>query len=199
MLNLTDPGLVTTTTDIDKFATAIGALKAGGRSDCNEPTFGPIIRALENSVRRSAIYVFTDAPASDEGRLAEAQSLIAEKDIEVNFVLTPGCTRKKQLTKDTRYTGRALYHYLAAYSGGQVLEVEENEVTAVTRLVSTSARRTHATILRRASPRGFTGTLRFPVDDTVEELVMIVSSDSHYVKITTPSGETHVRVCMYRA
>lgn len=184
------------TTDIDRFTSEIGALQAAGRSDCSEPAFGAVLRALEHSVRRSAVYVFTDAPASDEGRLVEAQALIAEKDVEVNFVLTPGCTREKKLGRDARYTGRALYHYLAAYSGGQVLEVEEEEVAAVARLVSTSARRTHATVARRAGHAGFTGTLRFPVDDTVEELVVIVGSDSAYVKITTPSGEIHTHACL---
>ena len=185
-----DPGVVIETTNIDEFIGAIASLRLSyGRGDCIEPAFGAIIRALEHSLPRSAIYVFTDAPAGDEARLVEVQALISRKDVEVNFVLTPGCTSVKHMSRKARYTGRALYRYVAAFSGGQVLEVDASEVTAVTRLVSTSARRTHTTILHETGSGGFSDSFNFPVDETVEEVVVIVSGDSPVVHVITPLGE----------
>ena len=169
-----------------EFTAAVGDLISTGASDCSEPTFGAIVRALQQSLPRSSIFVFTDALASDEGRFAEAQALVTKKDIEVNFILTPGCARRR---RSRRASGRDLYRFLASFSGGQVLNVAADEVASLSRLVGTSARRTHTSIsLPRDGSLSFSGSIPFLVDASVREVVVIANGVSLSTTVTTPAG-----------
>ena len=178
------------TNNATKFTAAIGDLSATGASDCSEPTFGAIVRALQQSLPRSSIFVFTDAPASDESRFAEAQALVTKKDIRVNFILTPGCARRRRSIRDRRTSGRDLYRFLATFSGGQVLNVPVNEVASLSRLVGTSAQRVRSVLFHAISTTntnfGFNSTL--DVDSTVKEALIIASGGSLTVDLFTPSG-----------
>ena len=85
------------TGNIDNFLNAVGQLNAeGGAGDCPEPSIGALIRAIRASEPNSPIYVYTDAPPSDPNRLAEAQALISEKGVTVNYGLTDGCSKKRK-------------------------------------------------------------------------------------------------------
>ena len=187
---LAGPGTVFVTQNATEFVTAVGTLNTTGASDCSEPALGAIVHALQLSLPRSSIFVFTDAPANDESRFAEAQALVTEKDIEVNFILTPGCARRRRSIRERRASGRDLYRFLASFSSGQVLNVAVNEVASLSRLVSTFARRTHTSIgLPRSGSIGFNGSIPFLVDASVLEVVIIANGGLPLsTAVITPSG-----------
>ena len=184
---------------------AIGTLRADGGGDCPEPSIGALIRAIRASERGSSIFVYTDADASDPDQLAEAQALIKKTGVRVNYVLTGTCSFRKRSAEgsqfDTekytikrhrnRWTRQAvdgLYTLIAATSGGQILNVDENNISELSSLISFSLMQALTTVFYRMSSVA-AGPFNFAVDETVSQVLIAVNGAGIGVTVTTPQGE----------
>ena len=181
------------TCDIDEFLNAINSLAADGGGDCQEPTIGALIRAIRATEPESPIYVFTDSPASDEDRLAEAQALIAERGVRVSFVnigSSGQCTNNSESVVNGSVVpgGGDAYNFLAAISGGQVLNINTGDISELATLMSFSAMQTYTTIFYKTNSI-MPGMYNFPVDETVNVLIISINGNGITVFVTTPEGK----------
>ena len=189
------------TGNIDNFLNAVGQLNAEGGGDCPEPSIGALIRAIRASEPNSPIYVYTDAPPSDPNRLAEAQALISEKGVTVNYGLTDGCSRKRKRSlqqsnqdysevekRQTSSDSENVYQFLAALSGGQVLNLQPTDIGDLSSLISFSTARTYTTIFYKSGPLPGTYSFLFPVDETATAVLLSINGRSIQVSVRNPQG-----------
>ena len=205
---ITDPGITIVTEDIEEFLNGIRGLRARGGFDCPEPSIGAVIRAIRESERGSPIFVYTDADASDPGRLAELRALIRRNRNRVNYVLTGNCFGRKrsagqhdteqhdmeQYLSNMRSPRQVedLYSLIAAISGGLVLNVDEFEISGLSSFISFSLLQATTTIFYRTSSIR-PGIYDFPVDETISRILIAVNGRDLMVTVTTPEGE-HVAI-----
>lgn len=195
MLSFADPGYIYESDDIEVFLSGIASLNAEGGFDHPEPSIGALIRAIKASEEGSSVYVFTDAPASDTYRLAEAQALIIEKSVTVRFFFVDRSFRKRSINHEMqstqfKYKERRqvddTYSILAAFSGGQVLSVGTSDLSRLGELVSFSVDQSRSTILRES---GMVVTpYTFSVDSSIERVIISINGVGFNVSLTTPTG-----------
>lgn len=191
-----DPGLLFDTEDIEEFLERITGLTASGGGDSPDPSIGAIIQAVEASETGSPIYVFTDAPPSDERRLNEAKSLILRKNVRIFFAFVNSGVNKRSLDDKQRMHGlnkrqddtANIYENLAAFSGGQLLNVRTSEISELATLISFSAVQSRNTIFRRSSVLQGTVEHTFPVDSFVVEVTISINGQIIDTSVTTPEG-----------
>lgn len=191
-----DPGTIIETEDIEEFLAAIVALSAFGGGDTPEPSIGATIRALKASKQGSSIFVFTDASASDENRANEAISLIVEKDIRVNFALVSGSIGKRSINNEQQYEFKTakrqasvdVYGQIAALSGGQILNIQTNDISELASLVSFSAIPSRRTIFRRSSDLVGSVEHSFPIDSSIVQVIISATGQSITISLRTPQG-----------
>ena len=189
------------TGNIDNFLNAVGQLNANGGGDCAEPSIGALIRAIRASEPNSPIYVYTDAPPSDPNRLAEAQVLISEKGVTVNYGLTDGCSKKRKRSlqryhqpysqvekRQTSSNSENVYQFLAALSGGQVLNLQPTDIGDLSSLISFSTARTYTTIFYKSGVLPGTYRFFFPVDETATAVLLSINGRSIQVNVRNPQG-----------
>ncbi len=192
-----DAGSVFDTEDVQEFLAMIAGLTAGGGGDTPDPSIGAIIRAVEASEPGSPIYVFTDAPASDEHRLNEAKSLILKKNVRLSFAFVNSAVRKRSVNEKYRiksHTKRqvgttGIYESLAAYSGGQFFNVRTDEISDLASLVSFSAVQSHNTIFRRSNVLQGTVEHSFSIDSSLVEVTISINGEMINASVSTPQGQ----------
>lgn len=178
-ITCTDPGTTIVTEDIDQFLNAIGSLSASGGGNCPEPSIGALIRAIRASEQGSPIFLYTDADALDPSRVPEALALIRETGIRVTFVLTGVCGG--QVIDDA-------YTLISAISGGQVLNVDQFDISQLSSLISFSLMQSIVNIFFRTSSIT-PGTYSFAVDESVSEVLISVNGVGITATVTAPGGE----------
>lgn len=177
------------TQNITELSGYISQLVASGGGDCPEPNMGAVIRAARHSQIGGVINLYTDAPASDEGRRSEAESLIKEKDLKVNTFLVEGCGRKKRSVRQKRQAESDPYQFLASISGGQVLEVSSTELAELAPILIASVQPSTATIFQQMSSSDFSGSIEFPIDSSISEFLITVNGISLNVQgLMSPQG-----------
>lgn len=193
-----DPGIIFETDNIEQFLAGIAQLRASGGGDEPEPSIGAIIRAVKASEPGSSVFVFTDAPASDSNRLNELLTLIAEKNILINFVyvttggkkrsVQPRATRKHR-SRSKRQSVDDAYEQLATISGGQVSTVGTNDISELASFVSFSAMQSRNTVFRREGNLLGTIQFEFPIDTyTSEAFISIDAEQSITVSVVNSEG-----------
>ena len=193
-----DPGILLTTTSIPTLIGYIQNLTANGGGDCREPSIGAAIRAARESHENSLINLYTDAPPSDEARSSELISIIREKRLTMNNLLTAGCSRKKRDTTRHRRQSETdnIYEYLSAISGGQTLEVSAIDLSSVDAVIFSSFKPSTLTILQQTGPSSLTGsthTVEFKADSTLTEFQLTINGNSlGSITLLTPQGK-HIR------
>ena len=193
---ISDPGITIETDNIDVFLDGIASLTADGGGDTPEPTIGALIRAIRASEEGSPIIVFTDAEASDPELLPNAQDLITQKSVTVTFALVNAFRKKRsdndgmQNTHNTYKEKRQLdntYDIIAAFSGGQVLNLETDDLSELGEFVGFSADQSQVTILRES---GNILSSTFNVDTFIQQVVISIggSGGGENVLVMTPAG-----------
>ena len=178
------------------FLDGIASLTASGGGDTPEPTIGALIRAIKASEEGSPIIVFTDAEASDPELLPDVQDLIIQKSVTVTFALVDAFRKKRsgndgmQDIQNTYKEKRQLddtYNIIAAFSGGQVLNLETDDLSELGEFVSFSADQSQVTILRES---GSMLSTTFHVDSFIQQVVISIdgSGGGENVIVMTPTG-----------
>ena len=186
------------------FLNAIASLIATGGGDIPEPSIGALIRAIKASEEGSPIFVFTDAIASDPELLSDAQDLIIQKSVTVTFALVNVLRKKRsgndgmqlQDIENTYKEKRQLddtYNTIAAFSGGQVLNLETNDLSEFGEFVGFSADQSQVTILRES---GNMLSTTFHVDSFIQQVVISIdgSGGGENVSVMTPTGNATFRL-----
>ena len=190
-----DPGILITATSIPTLIGHIQQLRASGGGDCREPSIDAAIRAARESHENAIINLYTDAPPSDEARRSELTSLIREKRLTMNILLTAGCSRKKRDTGRHRRQSETdnIYEYLSAISGGQTLELSATDLSSVDSVIFSSFRPSTLTIFLQTGPSSLTGsmhTVEFRVDSTLTEFQITINGNSlGSITLLTPQGK----------
>ena len=81
-----------------------------------------------------------------------------------------------------------VYTLIAAISGGQVLNVDQFDITALSPLISFSLMQSTVTIFFRTSSIT-PGSYNFAVDESVSEVLISVNGVGITVTVTAPGGE----------
>ena len=194
-----DPGTIIETNNINEFLNRFENLTADGGGDTPEPTIGALIRAIKASEEGSPIIVFTDADASDPELLPDAQALIVQKSVTVTFALVDDESDRKRFANDgmqdiqnTHENKRQLddtYNILATFSGGQVLNLETNDISELGDFIGFSVDQSQITILRQS---GDILSTTFHVDSFIQQVVISIdgSGGLQNVLVMTPTGNT---------
>ena len=193
----TDVGPVTVTNDAKTVVDAVNKLKPTGGGDCPELAMTGLYQALLYSLPESNIYLFTDADAKDEQRRKEVMSLALKKKVQVSFVLTGKCKRRKKrhieqsfifrrLNRSKRSgQGQTLYQAIAAQTGGQVLETSKAGIADAVKVIdrrvsdksSVSLRKVELVDIRESRAQYFSGhSFYVHIDSTLESLVLTLTA-----------------------
>ena len=193
----TDVGPVTVTNDAKTVIDAVNNLKAKGGGDCPELAMMGLYKALLRSLPESNIYLFTDADAKDEQRRKEVISLASENKIQITFVVTGECKRRKKRRIEQSYIfrrlnrskrsgqGQTLYQAIAAQTGGQVLETSKAGIADAVKVIdrrvsdksSVSLRKVELLDIRESRAQYFSGhSFYVDIDSTLESVVLILTA-----------------------
>nr|XP_028575724.1 von Willebrand factor A domain-containing protein 7-like [Podarcis muralis] len=171
-----DVGPVQVTQDVDELKTLISNLRPTGGGDCPEMSLSGLKLALEHSLPRSKIYIFTDAGAKDEHLKDEVQVLLDSSGSEVNYALTGYCSSRKRRSAAEEASGRSyanIYEELAAYSGGFYVMTTKGELDQVLGIMELSLNAAPVTVAHKQLDGS---QCSFPVDETLTEITVSVKS-----------------------
>lgn len=189
-----DVGPVLITRDVDQFESFIAGLTVTGGGDCPEMSLTGLKLALQKSMPRSKIFIFTDAGAKDASLLDEIKVLIDSSESEVNCALTGYCTSRKRRSIDeesSEASGRGyanLYEELVAYSGGYYVMTTKSQLSQVLGIMELSL---NAAPVKVTRARLHGTQFSFPVDETLTEITVSVKSSSasrFSMNVLQPSG-----------
>ena len=199
------------TSDAQIVIDAVNNLSANGGGDCPELGMTGLYQALLHCLPETNIYYFSDADVKDDWRESEVMSLAKKKKIQLNFILTGQCGRRRRRDLPVRRTqrsavhrtrrtlqGQALYQALATQTGGQVLETSKAEVADVVKVIdpvsssNSSADLKEVGLLNVKESRAqyFSGdTYSVEIDSTLENLILILTAaSSPGLEITSAKG-----------
>lgn len=148
---------------------------------------------------RSPIYVFTDALPSDPHRLPEAEVLITQKSATVSYVMLPkdlgngdshkDCGQARRSNKWKRQAEHP-YNILTSKTGGRLLNIDTNDLSQIGVFISSATPHSHSTILQASGLLDTIPVLMFPVDTSVEQLIITVTGQELALSLLTPAGWT---------
>ena len=117
----------------------------------------------------------------------------------MSYVLTGSCSSgRRKRSASSQYTSQrwrrqsdteSLYEFIAAYTGGQVLNVPTSAISELASLITLSSQRSYTNMLHKTGPGQFSKTLNFSVDVTTDVVVISLTGQSIGVTIRTPGGE----------
>ncbi|XP_066474354.1 von Willebrand factor A domain-containing protein 7-like [Tiliqua scincoides] len=189
-----DVGPIFKTNNVDEFEAYISALKVYGGGDCPELSLTGLKLALQESLPRSKIFLFTDAGAKDKHLLDEIKVLLDSTGSAVNCALTGYCDTRKRRSADKErpetsvrsYTN--LYEELTAYSNGYYVMTTKGELSQVLGIMELSL---NAAPVKVAHRRVDGTRFSFPVDETLTEITVSVKalgSPGFRITVLDPSG-----------
>ncbi|XP_013929502.1 PREDICTED: von Willebrand factor A domain-containing protein 7-like, partial [Thamnophis sirtalis] len=160
-------GPITKTQSVDELESAISRLTATGGGDCPEMSMSGLKLALQQSMPRSKIFVFTDAGAKDESLKGEVDLLIESTKSMVNFLLTGYCgSRKRRSAPGVKpKTFANSYEELAYNSGGFYVLTTKRQLSQVLGIMEKSL---NAAPVKLIDGRMYTSQFSIPVDETLK-------------------------------
>ena len=179
-----DVGSATVTRSKEEFQSALDFLYIDGGGDCEEMTLSGIKKALEKSLPRSYIFVFTDASAKDYDLFDEVAGLVQLTGSQIIFVLTGDCG----YTDSIEYQ---VYQRIAILSKGKIFQLQKIDVKDI--LVSLNfliEARLVSLVYRVEVPAG-TSRFDFAVDECLQSIFATVttkgSHDEVLLNVNAPS------------
>ncbi|XP_070593768.1 von Willebrand factor A domain-containing protein 7-like isoform X3 [Erythrolamprus reginae] len=183
-----DVGPITKTRSVDELESAISRLTATGGGDCPEMSMSGLKLALQQSMARSKIFVFTDAGAKDKSLKGEVQILIDSTKSIVNYLLTGYCgSRKRRSAGEVKpKTFANIYEELADFSDGFYVLTIKPQLSQVLGIMEKSL---NAAPVKLIKGQMHVSQFSIPVDETLKELIISVkSSTSFTMTVVQPSG-----------
>lgn len=159
-----------------KFVKAIEALQARGGDDCPELAFTGIIAALNAGAQEnSPLYVFTDATAKDQDKLASAKDAAFLKGASVYFFTTGLCDQGSYEP----------YEELASQSCGQMFEIPKRreELAKMSKITKSLLRATSCDTgkgggLFGRKKRSGSSEYKLPFDNVIENVIVSVTTQN---------------------
>ncbi|KAL2086877.1 hypothetical protein ACEWY4_017936 [Coilia grayii] len=178
--NETSHGPLKKTSDSDEFLSEINSLSASGAGNSSEPrqSLSGLLLALAEAPSSSEIFVFTSGPPGDSHLESTLTALIENTKSAVNFLLT----------NLSSVQSGDLYRTLARVSGGQAIEITEQEFNQTLTIVTDALKSAQATLLQVVRNPGAPETFAFTVDASVRTLLVYVTGDSLTFTIISASG-----------
>ena len=153
------------------------------------------------------MFVFTDAGPSDAARETELLALIKDTGVQVYFILTGSyCSSRRRRSANPQFddmgqhnqdarirnrrqsTERNIYSDVAAFSGGQVLNVETSSISDLSSVIFLSSELSFTDIYRRTGTGNISSSYSFSVDNTISVLVITLNGISISSLLRTPDG-----------
>ncbi|XP_018085658.1 von Willebrand factor A domain-containing protein 7 isoform X2 [Xenopus laevis] len=186
-----DYGPVYKTSDPNEFLRYLDDLQALGGGDEPEMCLSALQLALIHTPPNSEIFVFTDASSKDAHLKSSVEALIQERKIKVSFLVTedPSRTRvrsRRELLPQDRFD---LYANLSEISGGQIIFTNNQDIPAVSEVISESVHFDVVTLFHKQSMERGSSTHEFQVDDFMRSVCLFINGDVSSFKIHDPTGK----------
>lgn len=110
----------------------------------------------------------------------------------VTFAIPTSSIGKRSIDEEQNRERRQVdetYDILAAFSGGQVLNVGSSEISDLGELVRFSADISRVTLLRESEQVLTSIPYKFPVDSSIDEVIISINGQGYNIMITTPEGK----------
>ncbi|XP_046576252.1 von Willebrand factor A domain-containing protein 7-like isoform X2 [Haliotis rubra] len=191
--------MIYTTADGNDALRYLDEIRVFGGGDCPEYAMTGLVNALAVCNYNSDLYFFTDASAKDAYFGVTVLSLAILKRVELEFVLTGDCARRKRSTeggdnRNRRYRrstdGEDLYRRLATATGGSVYVTSKAGIAKVAEIIKESVKTSSVTIIKTSLPAS-DENVTFPVDQTIRQAtVKIIALDrtTPVYKLYTPDN-----------
>ncbi|KAG8448659.1 hypothetical protein GDO86_015656 [Hymenochirus boettgeri] len=191
-----DPGYgpVYKTKDSDEFLYYLDNLQALGGGDEPEMCLSALQLALIHTPPNSEIFVFTDASSKDIHLKSSVESLIQERKIKVSFLITedPSKTRKRSRRELRLPQDRFdLYANLSEVSGGQIIFTNNQDIPAVSEVISESVHFDVVTLFHKKSTKKGISKYEFRIDDFMRSVCLFINGDVSSFDIRDPDDQIH--------
>ncbi|XP_071096229.1 von Willebrand factor A domain-containing protein 7-like [Haliotis cracherodii] len=188
-----------TTDDGNDALRYLGEIEVSGGGDCPEYAMNGLVNALAVCSYNSDLFFFSDASAKDATLDVTVLSLAALKNVQLRFVLTGDCARRKRSTeggdnnmrRNRRSTnGEELYRKLATATGGSVYVTSKAGIAKVAEIIKELVTTSSVTIVK-SSVSSSDVNVTFPVDQTILQATLrIITLDrtTPVYKVYTPDN-----------
>jgi hypothetical protein len=133
--------------------------------DCPEHSLHGIRDAIrDGALPNSVVTVLTDDDANDPELEGEILSIVEEKQLNINFILTYGkCTRQL----DYGNPGFRVYKNIAEHSNGQYFSIDKEHVGDIFTILYEKMHRNYVNIIRKEFNKKTVDEMDFDVDSTM--------------------------------
>ncbi|CAO1403099.1 unnamed protein product [Diamesa serratosioi] len=165
-----------------EFINKLDEIEIIGGGDCPEQSLSALHAGIQYGLKKSIVYVLTDATAKDHRHIEKVLKLIQAKETTVYFLLTGDCEERDEL-------GFKVYQKLARLSNGQIFNIESGGIDRVIFALRNSMKETYVSTRHRRSVLPGTSFMPFSVDFTVSDIDIRLTGEDAKLTIKNPLNE----------